>query len=135
MRLLGPRPKSHQIELRGTGFLDFWSQGKKMIKSSLLGSVLSTFGAEARKSSNQASWDWFSRFLGPKPETHQIKPPGTGFLDFWSRGQKVIKSSFRGLAFSNSGAEARKSSNQASWDWFSRFLAVSYTHLTLPTKA
>ena len=60
------------------------------------------------KSSNKASSSWLSRFLAPTPESNQIKPPGTGFLDFWSRGQKVIKSSFLGLAFSNSGAEARK---------------------------
>ncbi len=92
-RLLEPRPESHQIEPPGTGFVDFWSQGQKVIKSSFLGLVLSTSGAKARKSSNRASWDWFCRLLEPRPESHQIEPPGTGFVDFWSQGQKVIKSS------------------------------------------
>ena len=45
----------HPIELPGTGFVDFWSQGQKVIKSTLLGLVLSTSGAKARKSSNRAS--------------------------------------------------------------------------------
>jgi hypothetical protein len=121
-RLLEPRPESHQIEPPGTGFVDFWSQGKKVIKSSLLGPVLSTSGAKARKSSNRASWDWFCRLLEPRRGSHQIEPPGTGFVDFWSQGQKVIKSSLLGPVLSTSGANARKSSNRASWDWFCRLL-------------
>jgi hypothetical protein len=121
-RPLEPWPESHQIELPGTGFLDSWSHGRKVIKSSLLGLVLSTSGAMARKSSNRASWDWFCRLLEPWPESHQIESPGTGFVDFWSHGRKVIKSSLLGLVLSTSGAMARKSSNRASWDWFCRLL-------------
>jgi hypothetical protein len=121
-RLPEPRPESHQIEPPGTSFVDFWSQGQKVIKSSLLGLVLSTSGAKARKSSNRASWDWFCRLLEPRPESHQIEPPGTGFVDFWSQGQKVIKSSLLGLILTTSGAKARKSSNRASGDWFCRLL-------------
>ena len=30
-------------------------------------------------------------------ESHQIEPPGTGFVDFWSQGQKVMKSRLLGL--------------------------------------
>ena len=41
-RLLEPWPESHQIELPGTGFVDFWSQGQKVRKQSLLGPPLST---------------------------------------------------------------------------------------------
>ena len=93
-----------------------------MYISSLLGLVSSTSGAKARKSSNRASWDYFCRLLGPRPESHQIEPPGTTFIDFWGQGQKVIKSSLLGLVFSTSGAKARKSSNRASWDWFCRLL-------------
>ena len=48
------------------------------IKSNLLELILSTSGAKARKSSNRASWDWFCRLLAPRPESHQIEPPGTG---------------------------------------------------------
>ena len=106
-------PESHQIEPSGTHFVDFWSQGRKVIKSSFLGLVLSTSGAKARKSSTRASWDWFCRLLEPRPGSHQIEPPGTGFVDFWSQGQKVIKSSFLGLVLSTSGAKARKSLNRA----------------------
>ena len=57
-----PRPESHQVELPGTAFFDVWSQGQKVIQSSLLGL--------ARKSSNRIP----------------------GFVDVWSQGQKVIKS-------------------------------------------
>jgi hypothetical protein len=64
--------------------------------------VLSTSGAMAGKSSNRASWDWFCRLLEPWPESHQIEPPGIGFVEFWSHSRKVIKSSF--------------------WDWFCRLL-------------
>ena len=77
--------------------------------------VLLIAGSKVRKKSNQASWDWFCRLLEPWPESHQIEPPGTGFLDFWSQGQKVIKSSLPGLLFSTSGIKARISSNPASW--------------------
>ena len=84
--------------------------------------VLLIPGSKARKSSNQASWDWFCRLLEPRPESHQIELPGIGFVDFWSHGRKVIKSSLLGLVLSTSGAMAGKSSNRASWDWFCRLL-------------
>ena len=48
--------------------------------------VLSPSGSNGRKSSNQASRDWFCRLLEPKPENHQIEPPWTGFLAVWSQG-------------------------------------------------
>ena len=108
--------------LPGIGFVDFWNQGQNLIKSSFLGLVFSISGANARKCLNRASWDSFYRLLEPRPESHQIKLPGTGFLDFWSQRQKVFKSSFLGFVLSTSGAKARKSSNRVSWDWFSRLL-------------
>ena len=104
--------------LPGIGFVDFWNQGQNLIKSSFLGLVFSISGANARKCLNRASWDSFYRLLEPRPESHQIKLPGTGFLDFWSQRQKVFKSSFLGFVLSTSGAKARKSSNRVSWDWF-----------------
>ena len=55
--------------------------------------VLLIPGSKARKSLNQASWDWFCRLLEPWPESHQIDSPGIRFLDLWSQGQKAIKSS------------------------------------------
>ena len=64
--------------------------------------VLLIPGSKARKSSNQASWDWFCRLLEPRPESHQIEFPGTGFLYVWWQGQKVIKSSILGLVLSTS---------------------------------
>ena len=101
--------------------------------------VLLIPGSEARKSSNQDSWDWFCRLLEPWPESHQIEPPGTGFVYFWSHcwivikssllglglstsggshGRKVIKSSLLGLVLSTSWANAEKSLNRVSWDSF-----------------
>ena len=56
-------------------------------------------GSKARKSLNQASWDWFCRLLEPWPENHQIEPLGIGFVDFLSR--KVIKSSLLGFVLSH----------------------------------
>ena len=47
--------------------------------------VLSPSGSKGRKSSNQASRDWFCR-LEPRPENQQIEPPWTGFPDVWSQG-------------------------------------------------
>ena len=95
---------------------------QNLIKSSFLGLVFPISGANARKCLKRASWDSFCRLLEPRPESHQIKLPGTGFLDFWSQRQKVFKSSFLGFVLSTSGAKARKSSNRVSWDWFSRLL-------------
>ena len=51
-------------------FVDSWIQGSKIIKSSLLGLVLSTSGAMAGKSSNRASWDWFCGLLEPMLKSH-----------------------------------------------------------------
>jgi hypothetical protein len=102
----------------GIGFVDIWGHGQELIKSSILGSVLSTSGAMARKSSNRASWDRFRRHLGPWPGSHQISHPGIGSVDIWGHGQEIIKSSILGSVPSTSGAMARKSSNRASWDRF-----------------
>ena len=77
--------------------MDFWSQGQTTIKSRLLGMILSTSGAKARKLLNRDFWEWFCRLLEPRPKRHQIEPSGTGFVDFWSPCQKVIKSSFLGI--------------------------------------
>ena len=98
-RFLEPTPESVQIELPGIRFIGFWSQGLKVFKSSFLGLVFLTSGANARKSSNQASWDSFCRLLAPRPESHQIESPGTGFFDYWSQRQKSqAKASGAGLA-------------------------------------
>ena len=80
-------------------FVDFWIQGQKTTKSSLmglvlmtsgaktrkssnrasfLGLVLSTSAAKARKSSNRVSWDSFCRLLEPRLKSHQIELPGSG---------------------------------------------------------
>ena len=80
--------------------------------------VLLIPGSKARKSLNQASWDWFCRLLEPWLESHQIEPPGIGFVDFWSHGRKVIKSSLLKLVLSTSWANAEKSLNRVSWDSF-----------------
>ena len=80
--------------------------------------VLLIPGSQIRKSSNRASWDWFCRLLEPWPESHQIELPGTGFVDFWSHGRKVIKSSLLELVLVTSWANAEKSLNRVSWDSF-----------------
>jgi hypothetical protein len=56
-RLGEPRSESHQIKISGTDFVGFWSQGQKLIKSILLGMILSTSGAKVTKSLNQDFWD------------------------------------------------------------------------------
>ena len=116
--LLEPRLESYQIEPPWTGFLDVCSQGQKVIKSSFLGLVLPTSWAKAGNSSNRVFWDSFCRLLQPRPESHQIESAGTSFVDFLNQCEKVMKSSFLGFVFSNTGAKARKSSNRVSWDWF-----------------
>jgi len=121
-RLLEPRPESGQIEPPGRHFVDFWSQGQKVLKSSLLDVILSTSGANARKWSNRASWTSFCRLLEPRPESAQIEPPGRHFVDFWSQGQKVLKSSILSVILSTSCAKAGKYSNRASWTSFCRLL-------------
>ena len=47
-----PSVESHQIDALGNGFVDFWSQGQKIIKSRLLRLVLSTSTAKNGKSLN-----------------------------------------------------------------------------------
>ena len=63
--------------------------------------VLLIPGSKARKSSNQASWDWSCRLLDPCQERHQIEAPGIGFVDFLSQCWKVIKSSLLGFVLSH----------------------------------
>ena len=132
-----PWPESHQIRHPGIGSVDIWSHSQKVIKSSILGSVLSTSGAMARKSSHRASWDRLRRHSEPWPESHEIEYPGIGSVDIWSHGQKhqikhsgivsvdiwshrqkVMKSSILGSVPSTFGASARKSVNRAYWDRF-----------------
>ena len=104
-----------KIKPLGTRFVDFWSQCEKVIESNFLGLVFSTSGAKTRKSSNRASWYSFCRLREPKPESHQIEPPGNGFFEFWGQGQKGIKSRVLGLVLSTSGADARKSLIRTCW--------------------
>ena len=68
-RLLEPRPESAQIEHPERHFVDFLRQGEKVVKSSLLGVILSTSEAKARKCSNRASWTSVCRLLKPRPES------------------------------------------------------------------
>ena len=120
--------KIHEIHY----LIDFWSHGQKVVKSNLLGLVLSTYGTKARKSSKRTSWNWFSRreshqieppgkssnraswdsfcrLLEARLENHHIDFPGTGFVDFLSQCKKVIETNLLGLVFSTSGINARKS--------------------------
>ena len=87
-----------------------------MPKSDFLGHILSTSGPKARKCRNRTSWDPFCRLLDPRPENAKIRPPGNHFVDFWTQGQKMLKSDFLGPILSTSGPEARKCQNRASWD-------------------
>ena len=118
--ILMPTLEEHTLRLLkikplGTRFVDCWSQCEKVIESNFLELVFSTSGAKTRNSSNRASWYSFCRLLEPRPESHQIEPPGNGFVDFWGRGQKGIKSRVLGLVLSTSGAEARKSLIRTCW--------------------
>ena len=54
--------------------------------------ILSISGVKARKLLNQDLRERFCRFLEPRPESHEIRTSGIDFHDFWSQGQKVIKS-------------------------------------------
>ena len=100
----------------GDHFVDFWSQGQnasnrafwssfcrlleprpECLKSSLLELILSTSGAKAGKCLNQAFWKSFCRLLEPRPESSQIDASGSHFVDFWSQGQKVLKSRCRSI--------------------------------------
>ena len=96
-------PENAEIGPPGTHFVDFWTQGQKMLKSDSLGPILSTSGPKARKCRNRTSWDPFCRFLDPELETNaEIGLPGTHFVDFWT--------------------QARKCLNRISWDPFCRLL-------------
>ena len=53
--------------------------------------------------------------IKPMPETVQIEPPRRHFVDFWSQGRKVLRSSLPGVILSTSGNNARKCSNRVSW--------------------
>ena len=63
--------------------------------------VLLIPGSKARKSLNQASWDWFCRLLEPWPESHQIETLGIGFVDFLNQCWKFIKSNLLGFVLSH----------------------------------
>ena len=78
--------EGHRIGTSGIGFLDFWDQGQKLIKSGPLGFIFWIFWAKASKSSNRNF--------------------GNGFVDFWGQGQEAIKSGFLVLIVSTSGAKA-----------------------------
>jgi hypothetical protein len=92
-----------------------------MLKSELLGPILSTSGAKTRKCENRISWDRFCRLLEPRPENAEIGSRGTHFVDFWSQGQKMLNSDPLGPILRNSGAESRKSWNQPSGIYFVDF--------------
>ena len=81
--------------------------------------------AWAGKCPNRCSWLWFRRLLEPTPESFQIDAPGYHFVDFWSQGQKVIKSILLAIISSTSGARAGKSSNRCSWLWFRWLLELT----------
>ena len=73
-------------------------------------------------------WEFMKTIVLLIPRSkHQIEPPGTGFVDFWSLGRKVIKSSLLGLVLSTSWANAEKSLNRVSWDSF-RLIGSRYQH-------
>ena len=79
-------------------------------------------------------WTSFCGFLGPNTESVQIEHPQPHFVNFWSQGQKVLKSfllyfilasceaklrkcgksNLLDVILSTSGAKTRKCSNQAS---------------------
>ena len=63
--------------------------------------------------------------LEPSSKSHQIVPPGTGFVSFWNQNLKVSKSSLLGLVLSTFGTNARKLSNRTSWNWFCRIRGQS----------
>ena len=89
----------------------FWGQGHIIIKAKLLVLILSTSGANARKSSkssNRNLWESFCRLLEPRPESHGINASGADFVDFWSQGQNFSKSELPGLILLTSGAKAMK---------------------------
>ena len=84
-RLLEPGPESHQIDTPGYDFVDFRSQGQKVLKSLLQAMILLTSGARARKSSNRCSRMWF--YISENHEKPLFCLLKTWFLwmcDFWT---------------------------------------------------
>ena len=103
-RLLEPMPEITKSELlepisSTSGTLE---QGQKMLKSTRLGSILSTSGPKARKCSNRNSWNPFCRLLCPLQENAEIGTPGA--------------------ILSMSGPNAGKCLNRNSWNPFCRRL-------------
>ena len=123
-RLLEPRPESHQIDVPGYHFVDFWSQGGKVFKSILLAMISSTSGANARKLPNRRCGISFCRLLEPRPESHQLNAPGYHFVDFWSKCQKVSKSMLLVIISLSSKANARKFRNLCSWLQLCLFISI-----------
>ena len=111
-----PGPAKHQIKTSGIDFIDFWSQDHKVIKSRLMGLILSM------------------------PEHHRISTSGNDFVDICSQAQEVIKSRHLEprprshqiiiMISSTFRSQARKSSNRYSWDWFCRLLRDKATILS-----
>ena len=115
-------PETVQIELPRRHFIDFWSQGWKVLRSRLPGVILSTSGDNARKCSNRSSWASLCRLLEPRPESAQIEFPKRHFVDFWSQGQKLLRSSIPGVILSTSATKDRNCLNRTSQASFCRLL-------------
>ena len=120
--LLAPRPESAQIDHSGIHFVDFWSLLQKVLKSIILEHILYTSGAIGRKCSNRSFWNSFYRLLEPRAESAQIAHSGAHAIDFWSQGQKVLKSSILELILLTSGAIGRNCSNLSFRSSFCRLL-------------
>ena len=81
---LRKNPFRHPQKHQDTHLKPLWDQYQKVIKSTLLELVLSTPGANT-KVIKSSPWDWFCRLLGPSLKSHQVEPPGTGFVNSWHR--------------------------------------------------
>ena len=53
----GPKARNAQIRVRGVHSVEFWIQGKKMLKSELQETILPSSGLKARERSNRSAWD------------------------------------------------------------------------------
>jgi hypothetical protein len=94
----GAKGRTAQVAHSGAHAVDFWSQGQKLLKSSVLELILLTSGAIGRYCSNLSFRNSFCRLLEPLAESAKIYHSGAHFVDFWSQGQKVFKSSILGAA-------------------------------------